>query len=320
MLAMACAPFSIPYLHPMADLQRLTSVEDVRSFFKNHPGAAVLDLRAEAAWKRGHLPGAQQALVHAMDFVDQVRKALPDTAQTILLYAYSGDEQATQFAAYKLGKVGYGALYAFAGGVDAWRAAGEEVVVEADAEDSPALEPLDGELQVDAAASSVEWSGRNIGSRHWGVIPVAEGALTFREDKLHGVRIVMDMTGIESRDIEDSKLAQVLNAHLKNEDFFEVDLYPKAEFASTLVELVAGASPGSPNYKITGDMSLKGRTHSVTFFATVGRNYEGKLSARARFDLDRTRWGILYGSGKLFKNLGAHLVADFISLEIQLVA
>jgi len=36
------------------------------------------------------------------------------------------------------------------------------------------------------------------------------------------------------------------------------------------------------------------------------------------FGLDRARWNVLHGSGKLFENLGKHLVNDLISFQFQL--
>jgi len=37
------------------------------------------------------------------------------------------------------------------------------------------------------------------------------------------------------------------------------------------------------------------------------------------FDMDRTRWGVIYGSSRFFEHLGMHLVFDLISFQIRLV-
>ena len=47
---------------------------------------------------------------------------------------------------------------------------------------------------------------------------------------------------------------------------------------------------------------------------------EEVLALDAHFDIDRTRWNVNYGSGKLYDGLGMHLVNDDVSLQIRLVA
>ena len=51
-----------------------------------------------------------------------------------------------------------------------------------------------------------------------------------------------------------------------------------------------------------------------------GTTADGLLAADAHFDIDRTRWNVLYGSGKFYEKLGKHLVSDDISLALKLIA
>jgi hypothetical protein len=46
---------------------------------------------------------------------------------------------------------------------------------------------------------------------------------------------------------------------------------------------------------------------------------DGGFAAEAHFDIDRTRWGVIYGSARFFKRLGMHQVYDTISFEVRLV-
>lgn len=46
---------------------------------------------------------------------------------------------------------------------------------------------------------------------------------------------------------------------------------------------------------------------------------EGKAAAQASFTIDRTQWGVIYGSGKFFKRLSGHLVNDLIEFQIKIV-
>jgi hypothetical protein len=54
--------------------------------------------------------------------------------------------------------------------------------------------------------------------------------------------------------------------------------------------------------------------------ATVGKTAEGGLAIEAHFDMDRTRWGIIYGSARFFEYLGMHLVFDLISFQVRIIA
>jgi len=38
------------------------------------------------------------------------------------------------------------------------------------------------------------------------------------------------------------------------------------------------------------------------------------------FDIDRTRWNVIYGSSRFFEHLGMHLMFDPISIQIRIVA
>jgi len=52
---------------------------------------------------------------------------------------------------------------------------------------------------------------------------------------------------------------------------------------------------------------------------TVFKLPDNKLVAEAHFDIDRTRWDIIYGSNRFFSHLGMHLVYDLISLQMKII-
>jgi polyisoprenoid-binding protein YceI len=80
------------------------------------------------------------------------------------------------------------------------------------------------------------------------------------------------------------------------------------------------ATPGTPNYRITGAMTIKGISNPVVFPALIAPRADGGLNAQAHFDINRTLWQVQYGSGKLFEKLGMHLVNDCITLDLQVMA
>lgn len=59
-----------------------------------------------------------------------------------------------------------------------------------------------------------------------------------------------------------------LQGHLQRDDFFAVDTHPKATFVSTRI-----VSKGGNMYDITGDLTVKGITESVTIPAEITDEY-----------------------------------------------
>ena len=70
---------------------------------------------------------------------------------------------------------------------------------------------------------------------------------------------------------------------------------------------------------LKGSLSLRGATKDLDFPATIAIWEDGSLGFEAHFDLDRTRWNIIYGSSRFFEHLGMHTVFDQISIELRLV-
>jgi polyisoprenoid-binding protein YceI len=124
------------------------------------------------------------------------------------------------------------------------------------------------------------------------------------------------MTSITNTDLADKDLNSLLIRHLKSDDFFDVERYPEANFELTEGGPLVGATPGSPNYFIRGKLTIKGITKEFSIPAVIVPGENGGIKAHAYFDIDRTEWNVLYGSGKLFERLGMHLVNDLISLEL----
>lgn len=94
-----------------------------------------------------------------------------------------------------------------------------------------------------------------------------------------------------------------LTNHLKNADFFDVNQFPDAKFKST--EIKAGEDG---MVDVTGDLTLLGQTHPVSFPAKVST--EGGLKLNAEFEIDRTLWGMTYGDGKVEKMVEMTITID----------
>jgi polyisoprenoid-binding protein YceI len=76
----------------------------------------------------------------------------------------------------------------------------------------------------------------------------------------------------------------------------------------------------APNYRIKGVLELRGVKADLEFLTTVNTLPDGQLVAEAHFDIDRTRWPVIYGSSRFFEHLGIHLVFDPIIFELKIVS
>lgn len=78
-------------------------------------GVVILDVRTQAEFDEGHIPGA--LLLPDSEIAQRAEEALPDKDQTILVYCRSGRRSAE--AAKTLVGMGYTAVYDF-GGIQDW--------------------------------------------------------------------------------------------------------------------------------------------------------------------------------------------------------
>ncbi|MCM2322495.1 MAG: YceI family protein [Oligoflexia bacterium] len=174
-------------------------------------------------------------------------------------------------------------------------------------------------VNLDPKASTIAWTGKKLAGSHNGLIQLKEGKVELRKGALVGGSFVVDMSSITALDVTDPEYNAKLVGHLKADDFFGVDKFPMATFKISKVKALPAAA-GQPTHEISGEMTIKGQTHPVTFPASVSVK-DGKAEAKATVVLDRTRWGIKYNSGKFLdaKALGDKLIEDNFTLELKLV-
>lgn len=163
-------------------------------------------------------------------------------------------------------------------------------------------------MKIDTEKSSIHWVGKKITGQHDGTIDFSGGTLTFDGKKLTGGNFTVDMTTISATDVE-GKTKEKLDGHLKADDFFGVDKHPTAK-----LEFKKVADKGKGAYAVTADMTIKGITNPVTFDITVKDN-----SATTKFNVDRTKFDIKYGSKSFFEGIGDRAINDEFELEVKLV-
>jgi polyisoprenoid-binding protein YceI len=174
-------------------------------------------------------------------------------------------------------------------------------------------------LPVDPSASMVMWTGTKITGEHTGNVKLAQGTITMNGTDLGAADITVDMGSITVTDLEDPDSNAKLLNHLESPDFFDTQHHVLATFRTTKVEKLTNAGAGKPNYRITGDLTIKGITHPVTFDCLVRQ--DGKaVRAAANLVFDRTKYDIRYRSGSFFPEIGDKAISDEVSLTFDIKA
>lgn len=163
------------------------------------------------------------------------------------------------------------------------------------------------ETTINAAESSIHWLGKKVTGQHEGNISLVSGKLEMEGDVLTGGSFTVDMSSMTVTDIE-GEYAEKLKGHLKSDDFFGVATHPEATLTFTSVE-----AKGSYLYTVTGDFTIKGKTNPATFDLQISVG-----EATAKVIIDRSLYGIRYGSTSFFDNLGDKAIYNDFELDVTL--
>ncbi|MBB6610609.1 YceI family protein [Pontibacter sp. Tf4] len=171
-------------------------------------------------------------------------------------------------------------------------------------------------LPVNTEASTMKWNAKKVGGEHYGTIKLANGALQVKGTKLTGGSFTIDMNTIVVEDITRADSNKRLTDHLKSDDFFSVEKHPAATFTITKATLLKVKT--GENYSITGNLTIKGITHPITFPATVTINGKSATAA-ATIEVDRTKYDIKYRSG-LVGTAADKIIYDNFTIDLKLTA
>lgn len=166
---------------------------------------------------------------------------------------------------------------------------------------------------IDTKESVVTWKGSMlIGSNsHTGYVYISKGELMIENGQLMGGTAEVNMNTIE-----DNKHGSNngLVKHLKSPDFFDVEKFPISAIIITKVE-----STNNEDKKVTGNLTIKGITHPVTFPAKINVE-DGIVQMDGKLVIDRTQWDVRYNSGKFYYNLADETISDSVEFNIKIVA
>ncbi len=170
-------------------------------------------------------------------------------------------------------------------------------------------------LQVNPADTHIEWFGHKPGGGHHGTIALKSGEIVVNKDQLLGGKFVIDMATIVNLDLTTQSMNEMLISHLKSPDFFDVEKYPEGKFEITSVDKI-----DNENIKIHGNLTLKEVTKNIDFNAKVAQNGDVYSAQTDTITLDRTIWGVNYGSKNVFKDIKDKFIDDEMRIVIHISA
>jgi polyisoprenoid-binding protein YceI len=145
-------------------------------------------------------------------------------------------------------------------------------------------------LAIDPATSTLGFTGAKVTGSHDGTFTRFSGNIELDTANVTASSVNVSIE-IASMTIEPARLAE----HLLTADFFDAPTHPTATFASSSVTAGGTGTVGDVpvTHTITGDLTLHGQTHRITFPAVI--EVDGStVRARAEFTINRRDFGIEY--------------------------
>ena len=167
--------------------------------------------------------------------------------------------------------------------------------------------------------STLGWEGKAVTHGHNGTMQFSGGDLQVENGKVVGGMATVDMKTMKATDITDAENHAKFVGHMSSDDFFGAEKFPTSTFKITSIKPIAGAAATADNATITGEMTIKDVTQTISFPAKVGVK-NGIAAATGKVTIDRTKFGLKYGSKTFFDSIGDKAIYDEFTLAFNIVA
>jgi len=139
---------------------------------------------------------------------------------------------------------------------------------------------------------------------------VGTGFFDIENPAASNLQVVIQAKSIDTRNAD-------RDAHLRGNDFFDMDTYPEIKFVSTSFSKV-----DEETYSVTGDLTIKDVTKSITFnLEFTGTAVDPWGNTRVGFEgqttINRKDWGVNWNAAL---EAGGVLVGEKITLEFEISA
>ncbi|MEN8186712.1 MAG: YceI family protein [Bacteroidota bacterium] len=166
---------------------------------------------------------------------------------------------------------------------------------------------------LDTVKSKIDWN-----SVHYGLMKFKEGTILLEKELPVKAKFTIDMTSITNTDIDNELLQGTLQNVLKSIEFFNTKVYPESYFESHSIVKIS-----ENEYKISGDFIIFDIGLCHTFEGSIKIKNDSLYFNTKTIVLDRTNWGIFYGSAKNPKpkeEEEGFIVTDTILLDAHIQA
>ena len=162
-------------------------------------------------------------------------------------------------------------------------------------------------IKINADESNIHWLAKKVTGEHEGVIKLVEGSFEMDDDQINGGSFTVDMTSIICTDLSGEYKGK-LEGHLKSDDFFGVEKFPRASMLITKSE-----KKMENHYAMEGALTIKGITNPINFEMHVEGN-----TAATKLVVDRSKYDVRFRSASFFENLGDKMIYDDFELAVNL--
>lgn len=149
-------------------------------------------------------------------------------------------------------------------------------------------QPLQTGWQLDVQKSKVLWNTGKMMGGHYGYFLFQSGNLEYSVtgEPVRGT-FYMDMNSIRTTDNPEEAGRKKKDAELRGNDFFASDQYPVATMVVKKITRIGS----SPDYRVAGDLTIKGITKPIEFMATINtKNNTSHITANV--NISRQLWNI----------------------------
>ena len=167
--------------------------------------------------------------------------------------------------------------------------------------------------------STLGWEGKAVTHGHNGSMEFTDGELLVKGNALVGGTVTVNMKSLKALDIKDAESQGKFVGHMTSDDFFGVEKFPTSTFKIVSVTPIKRAAKDADNATIAGDMTIKGVTQRISFPAKVGVK-GGVAAASGKVTIDRTKFGLKYGSKTFFDSIGDKAIYDTFDLSFNVIA
>ncbi len=174
--------------------------------------------------------------------------------------------------------------------------------------------PMTTTYSVDTNKTTVHWTGKKVTGQHDGYVKAKSGNLIFTGPELTGGEIIVDMDSMTVTDITDAEYVGKFLGHMKSPDFFDTAKYPDAKL------VIKSTKKSGKDLEVSGDLTMIGKTAPITFKVTDWKWSDKEVTGKTTVTVDRTKWGLKYGSASFFKSLGDKAIHNEFTLDIDLRA